>query len=310
VVTRSAIVIPAISEYVAQTRELCDDLHSTESQLEVFTRAVESQQQAVQAKRMLLGRQLLKVRAALPKRSNVGAGWSAFLEAVELSETTAWRYMKLAEATLDFTPGDQLPTMGELGLTTRESPQPDPESPPPSDDDAPVEQLALEEAIEQAEAAKPSGNRDAWCTPRWLTEALPRVDLDPCSNPYSTVSAETVYMLEAGQDGLELPWFGLVWINGPYSDLEPWARKLDREYPKLDGCAFLVNTSNTPAWWHLLVKHLRLRLDFDKRIEFAPPPGVEPSRNDRDQCMVMDAAFWAKCDQDALLSRGTLWRRE
>jgi hypothetical protein len=34
-----------------------------------------------------------------------------------------------------------------------------------------------------------STDRDSWATPPWLTELLPEVDLDPCSNNRSTVKA-------------------------------------------------------------------------------------------------------------------------
>ena len=44
-------------------------------------------------------------------------------------------------------------------------------------------------------------------------ELLPLVDLDPCSNPRSTVRARMTMSLEAGQDGLAAPWVGSVFVN-------------------------------------------------------------------------------------------------
>lgn len=161
---------------------------------------------------------------------------------------------------------------------------------------------------ETGKGAKP--NRDGWCTADWLTALLPKVDLDPCSNPFSSVRAKRTYSLEAGENGLLLPWKGSIYVNGPYSELEPWAAKLEAERKAITAAGFLVNADNSPAWWHMLVKHLRLRLDFDERIEFKPPPGVDPSKNDRPQTLLMDAAFWKKCDRKALLARGTLWERK
>jgi hypothetical protein len=152
------------------------------------------------------------------------------------------------------------------------------------------------------------GNRDSWCTPLWLAELLPEVDLDPCSNPRSHIRARKTYSLENGENGLELPWFGLLWCNGPYSELLPWAKKLDASRQEVTGAGFLVNADHSPAWWKLLTKRLPLRLDFDDRLEFDPPPGVEPSKNDRPQTLLMDPAFWRECSQIELLKRGTLWQ--
>lgn len=311
--TQSAIIVPIITEFVAETRVMLASLAETEATIGTLGQAMEQAQQLQRAQWMLVGRQLLKVRASLPKRSNTNQGWIAFLEACELAETSARRYMNYAEGTLSATPGEQLPSMGDLGLTKREGPEPDPDAPPPTDQDAPAPEDAspVIEVIEPAIVAP--ANRDAWCTPEILTLALPHVDVDPCSNPYSSVRADTTYMLEAGQDGLSLPWFGLVFVNGPYSKLLPWAARLAGELgdkrSKVKGAGFLVNTANTPEWWHMLTKYLPLRLDFNERLEFKPPPGVEPSRNDRDQCLLMNAAFWKKCNRKALLAMGTLWER-
>ncbi len=151
--------------------------------------------------------------------------------------------------------------------------------------------------------------RDGWCTPSWLTNALPDVDLDPCSNHRSTVRAGETYSIESGLDGLELPWFGLVFVNGPYSNLLPWARKLVAERENVTGAGFLVNTDSSTMWWRVLTGVLPVRLDFAARVRFTPPHGVRESTNNRPQTLLMDEMFWSECDQAALLARGTLWRQ-
>lgn len=152
------------------------------------------------------------------------------------------------------------------------------------------------------------GSRDGWCTPSWLTDLLPLVDLDPCSNAQSTVRAKTAYSLDAGQDGLALPWFGLVYVNGPFSDLLPWATKLHAEIRNIHGAAFLVNTDSSTAWWRALARLLTWRFDFNRRIQFAPPPGVTPSTNSKPQTLLMTETFWRECDE-GLAQYGVLWRR-
>lgn len=82
-------------------------------------------------------------------------------------------------------------------------------------------------------------DRDCWATPKWLTDLLPSVDLDPCSNAQSTVRALRTYDLSRDEDGLRLPWFGSVYVNPPYSDVTPWADKLHNE-DDVEAAAFLM----------------------------------------------------------------------
>jgi hypothetical protein len=121
---------------------------------------------------------------------------------------------------------------------------------------------------------------DGYCTPPWLTALLPVVDLDPASNPRSTVRARRTYSLEKRLDGLKLPWTGSVFLNYPYSDPEPWIAKLLEEMaarrctsaivlPKLD--------SSTEAWYRLTSGQPEL-WTFDKRIQFDEPPELIADR--------------------------------
>jgi hypothetical protein len=169
-------------------------------------------------------------------------------------------------------------------------------------DGAIVQQSASGEASEQA------SDRDSWCTPPWLTELLPLVDLDPCSNPRSTVRSRRVYDLARHEDGLALPWFGAVFVNPPYSSVLPWAMKMQREYQRVTSAAFLVNADPSTRWWHVLRSIFPLRFDFNRRIQFVPPPGVKQSSNSKPQALLCDEQFWRACDS-RLAQHGTLWRR-
>jgi hypothetical protein len=154
-------------------------------------------------------------------------------------------------------------------------------------------------------------DRDSYCTPSWLTVMLPEVDLDPCSNSRSTVRARKTYSLERGEDGLRLPWRDAVFINPPYSDVYPWVDRLWNCYDRSEGvtsAGFLVNCDPSTKWWKVLCSVLPVRFDFDKRIQFDPPPGVTRSSNSKPQSLLCDEAFWNACDP-ALAKFGTLWRR-
>lgn len=150
-------------------------------------------------------------------------------------------------------------------------------------------------------------DRDSWCTPHWITEALPEVDLDPCSNERSTVRSRARYMLPA-QDGLRLPWSGSVYVNGPYSDLLPWADCLVSS-AGVTAAAFLVNVDTSTSWWRVLTSRLVHGLFFYKRILFDPPPGIKSSSNSKPQVLLMDAPFLSMCGAD-LLRMGALWSIE
>jgi hypothetical protein len=159
------------------------------------------------------------------------------------------------------------------------------------------------------EASEQASDRDSWCTPPWLTELLPLVDIDPCSNPRSTVRARRTYDATRGEDGLALPWFGMVFINPPYSSVMPWVMKMQREYQRVTSAAFLVNADPSTKWWHTLSAVLPRRFDFNRRIQFSPPPGVKPSSNSKPQALLCDEQFWNACDP-ALRQYGTLWVRQ
>lgn len=167
--------------------------------------------------------------------------------------------------------------------------------------------------------------RDSWCTPQWLCDLLPLVDLDPCSNPRSRVRARRHIMLEStimvplssgpdgeivSGDGLGAVWEGSIFINPPYSNIKPWAEMLGYWVgrKRVAGAGVLVNADSSTRWWASLVDELPLRFDFNKRIQFEPPPGVKASTNSKPQALLMTESFWRECD-DGLERHGVLWRR-
>jgi hypothetical protein len=160
--------------------------------------------------------------------------------------------------------------------------------------------------------------RDCWTTPRWLTELLPRVTLDPCSNPFSTVQAGRHIQLEdlsVGKpdkrsgtreqgDGLAESWKNRsVFVNPPYSNIMPWARKAY----EAKAFIFLVNNVTTTKWYHELVRNGgSYKFEFAKRIKFDPPPRIKPSSNNRDQVLVCNREGW-KMIGDRLAQHGRWW---
>ena len=67
---------------------------------------------------------------------------------------------------------------------------------------------------------------DAWYTPPWIFDGLGvTFDLDVAapSEPLEWLPARERYTV--ADDGLALPWFGLVWCNPPYSSPTAWCRR-------------------------------------------------------------------------------------
>jgi hypothetical protein len=122
---------------------------------------------------------------------------------------------------------------------------------------------------------------DSYCTPPWLTQRLPMVDLDPCSNPRSTVRARRRYSLEMRLDGLKLPWVGSVFLNWPYSDPLPWAIKLREELAsgRCTQAIVLCKHDSSTEWWRELVKGATPdQWQFFSRIQFDEPKELVADR--------------------------------
>jgi hypothetical protein len=112
---------------------------------------------------------------------------------------------------------------------------------------------------------QPLDSTDAQCTPRELALALGRFDLDPCSNPRSHIIATRTYQLERGENGLTLPWAGLTWVNGPYSDPLPWCQRLRAHS---EPWVSLWKLDTTTAWFAVLVSSGANWAPFRKRLKF------------------------------------------
>jgi hypothetical protein len=74
-------------------------------------------------------------------------------------------------------------------------------------------------------------------TPAWVFERMGiEFDLDVCSPPGGIPWIPAKHYYTQTDDGLTAPWSGRVWMNPPYSDVEPW---VDRLIEHGDGVALL-----------------------------------------------------------------------
>lgn len=125
---------------------------------------------------------------------------------------------------------------------------------------------------------------DSYCTPAWLTGLLPMVDLDPASNPRSTVRARRAYSLERGLNGLTMAWTGSVFLNWPYSDPLPWAQKLAEEVEagRCTEALVLCKLDPSTEWWRVVMGIGSPDLwIFDRRIQFDEPQALVARRREQ-----------------------------
>ena len=141
-------------------------------------------------------------------------------------------------------------------------------------------------------------------TPRWLLDMIGKFwsdsvsytnpfgyETDPCWSSESASRAAVTYDGSGSeQDGLSMPWFGHAWVNGPYSNLGPWADRAavhcaTTGYEAL----FLANVSTSVQWFRRVrpgqPQGCRAVAFFDRRISFIKD-GVERRGNDREQMML------------------------
>lgn len=79
-----------------------------------------------------------------------------------------------------------------------------------------------------------SCDSSSWYTPPEIVDAARealggQIDLDPasCAVANDTVKAARFYSLEAGEDGLSLPWRGRVFLNPPSPPRRWWQRSIE-----------------------------------------------------------------------------------
>jgi hypothetical protein len=73
-------------------------------------------------------------------------------------------------------------------------------------------------------------------------------DVDPCAGINSHVRAREYYF----EQGLERPWRGRVWLNPPYSKIEPWIIRADQVVATKEAkyVVGLLPVRTSSGYWH------------------------------------------------------------
>lgn len=120
------------------------------------------------------------------------------------------------------------------------------------------------------------GKSQVHLTPKWLIDALGPFDLDPCAateRPWDCASRNYV----EADDGLALPWEGVVWLNPPFDRYQvgKWIQKLSEHG---SGIA-LVHARTEAAWFRPIWETNDYLLFLDRRIKFCRVDGSEQPAN-------------------------------
>lgn len=290
---RAAIVESVVAQLVQEARAAQRELAEAETREQRTAEAAEQARVLARHRRVDLGRVLAKAREQWPARGPRAKGWGEFLADLKIDDSTARRYMELAghvpeQTEFSLTRGDvsensaraaapAIPTYADIGLDNR---------PRLSLVPAPREEPSV--AAVDPSPADPEPDRNTWCTPKYLTDALGRFDLDPCSNERSTVQARQSYRLERGEDGIKLarltPKTSKVFVNPPFGPGEviKWVRAYGAHR-----FVFLVRLDPSTEWFEEIVSRTQLicvpRRD---RVQFEPPPGVIASSSPQQHALL------------------------
>ena len=109
---------------------------------------------------------------------------------------------------------------------------------------------------------------DSWITPRWIIDRLGPFDLDPCAcDPQPWPCAHENWT----ENGLMLPWHGLVWLNPPYGrQLGIW---LNRLAVHGSGIALVFARTDTKAFHENVFPFASMLCFLRGRITFHRPSG-------------------------------------
>lgn len=287
--TETVEVFPAQVEHEAAVREALRELTDAEAVEAKAEKRAEDARANTARRRRELGLALIRVRTAWPERGPKSKGWGEFLAREGIEQSTAWRLMNEAghkEVSCNPEPTHEIPPRAASSHQGHTQ---------PTNEIAPLEPK-LDESVQStpepvANVHGGSGevDRGSWCTPTWITEAVGRFNVDPFSNPRSTVQADVACWIERGDNGLVTAdrggeagvWYSKitahgkatantkVWIQPPYDIvLDALAHYLHTRF-----CALLRFDPST-KWFAEIHAASELILVTRKRVDFQPPRGV------------------------------------
>ena len=120
------------------------------------------------------------------------------------------------------------------------------------------------------------GQTDCWLTPPEIIDTLGSFDLDPCAAPGQPwMTAKHHYA--PPQDGLQLRWFGRIWLNPPYGQQTGlWLDRLSRHG---NGIALVFARTETAMFFEHVWGKVVGALFLEGRLYFYRPDGTRAKGN-------------------------------
>jgi hypothetical protein len=277
-----------------------NDERSIDSQIKNLEGRLEDARGTRRMRRIEIGNLLLRARKQWPERGPNAKGWTQFLAAVRLDDSTAWRYMDEAK-----NPSQEV--FSQNGSGNDAEAQGNRQSAPVlRENSAGSEPDSRDREPVNGNGGSGDPLRGTYCTPKDWAIAVGSWDLDPFSNPRSHILAADHLSLERGDDGLlDLAQPGSFY-RAPRTDDEKRVAQFNRDafmfvatagtrvflqppyelaaeaighYGHTRFCA-LLRLDPSPEWaetlWPLVK---RIAIPFRVRLEFEGPPGIETSKS-------------------------------
>jgi len=126
-------------------------------------------------------------------------------------------------------------------------------------------------------------DKDDWMTPHDLindlSNAMGGIDTDPCAHQQSSIGDTNNYRLEDGQNGLELPWDGVVFVNPPFSHKKKWLKRAVEAIENGEASTVIVLTPDSTdvmSWWHeYIAPHSNVICFCEGRVSYLDSEGTQ-----------------------------------
>jgi hypothetical protein len=144
-----------------------------------------------------------------------------------------------------------------------------------------------------------------WCTPEKYVKAIRKmfngtIELDPCSNKWSIVNANTEYMLPK-DDGLTKEWnYKTIYVNPPYgadrirgTTIKNWLKKCVETHKKYHSeiLALIPVATNTTHWKHYIFGQAHtICFLYDTRLKFI----IDGSDDNKGAPMACCMVYWGE----------------
>lgn len=128
-----------------------------------------------------------------------------------------------------------------------------------------------------------TSNHDEWLTPPDVIRALGEFDLDPCA-PINRPWDMAKHHYTKNDDGLNLPWFGRIWLNPPYGrETFKWMHKLSEHK---SGIALIFARTETRGFHEMIWKKAHSVFFFLGRLAFYHVDGTKGDSANAPSCLV------------------------